>query len=85
MKTQNSLDPSDAERYFSPFLFHLKTVKKKKPDPKGALLTMDYKRRLVIYSTIFTFVLSCIRVWEKGQLDLGEVSSTTHAIFWVGR
>ena len=57
----------------------------KKPDPKGALLTMDYKRRLVVYSTIFTFVLSCIRVREKGQLDLGEVSSTTHAIFWVGR
>lgn len=26
MKTQNSLDLSDAERDFSPFLFHLKTV-----------------------------------------------------------
>ena len=26
MKTQNSLDPSDAERDFSPFLFYLKTV-----------------------------------------------------------
>ena len=28
----------------------------KKPDPKGALLTMDYKRRIVIYST-FSAVL----------------------------
>ena len=29
----------------------------KKPDPKGALLTIDYKRRIVIYSTTFSVVL----------------------------